>query len=429
MQKRPELLLPAGNTESLFAAFQAGANAVYLGLSQFNARARASNFNHFQFIAVLREARKRKVLVYVTLNTVIKNSEIGSLIEYLHFLNEVGADGIIVQDWGVYFIAKKEFPKLKIHASTQMGVHNSLGTKFLKEKGFQRTVLARELTLKELELVVKTSSIETEVFVHGALCYSFSGMCLFSSYTGGRGANRGMCAQPCRREYEAKNSKKYLFNLKDNQLLEYIPKLMEMGVSSLKIEGRMKSGEYTFRVGSAYRMVLDDESKINSELDKLKLDFGREKTSYFTGKNIKMAVSEVASTGILLGKVEKVTGNKIMISSSIPVEAKFRLRFLGTANSEPIYTVVKNPVKEGNYYWVEKENQKIEIQSQVFLTKLQDQKFQHKLENISQLPVKPISLEFKKSILDDLHEKHLPEVGKLYFRIGSLQWFNIHQFQ
>lgn len=428
MNKKPELLLPAGNTESFFAALQAGADAVYLGLSQFNARARASNFNQFQFISILKETRKRNVLVYVTLNTVIKNSEITSLIEYLHFLNESGADGIIVQDWGVYYIAKKYFPKLKIHASTQMGVHNSLGTIFLEEKYFQRTVLARELTLKELETVVKTSPIETEVFVHGALCYSFSGMCLFSSYTGGRGANRGMCAQPCRREYNDKSDKKFLFNLKDNQLLDYIPKLTEMGVTSLKIEGRMKSGEYTFRVGSAYRMALHDESKIELARQLLELDFGRQKTSYFAGGDVKSAISEVASTGILLGKVEKVTGNKILISSSIPIKPKFRLRILGQENTDPIYIIVRKPEKEGAFYWVEKENQKIEIQSHVFLTKLQDQKFQDKLENITQLPVKPIPSEFRKTILNDLIDKQIPGSEKLFFRIASMDWLKLINF-
>ena len=386
MHHKPELLFPAGNTESFFAALEAGADAVYLGLSQFNARARASNFNQFQFISILKEAKKRKVLVYVTLNTVIKNNEIGSMIEYLHFLNEAGADGIIVQDWGVYYISKKYFPKLEIHASTQIGIHNSLGTKHLAKKGFHRTVLARELTLKELETVVKKSSIETEVFVHGALCYSFSGMCLFSSYTGGRGANRGMCAQPCRREYETKNRIKFLFNLKDNQLLEYIPKLAEIGVTSFKIEGRLKSGEYTYRVGSAYRMVLDDETKIRQALQSLELDFGRQKTSYFKGSNVKMAISEESSTGIFLGLVEKVLRNKILISSTIPIEPRFRLRILGKDAAEPVYIMVQNSVKEGDFYLIEKQNQKIEVQSRVYLTKLQDQKFQDKLENVTQLP-------------------------------------------
>lgn len=428
MHKKPELLLPAGNTESFFAALQAGTDAVYLGLSQFNARARASNFNQFQFISILKEAKKRKVRVYVTLNTVIKNAEIGLLTEYLHFLNEAGADGIIVQDWGVYYIAKKYFSKLKIHASTQMGVHNSLGTKYLAEKGFQRTVLARELTMKELEIVVKKSAIETEVFVHGALCYSFSGMCLFSSYKGGRGANRGMCAQPCRREYDDKNQKKFLFNLKDNQLIEYIPKLMKMGVSSLKIEGRLKSGEYTYRVGSAYRMVLDDETKIPAALQSLELDFGRQKTSYFLGSDVKSAISKETSTGIYLGKVENVTGNKILISSNIPIEPKFRLRILAKDAAEPVYVIAKNPVKDGDFYRIEKENQKIEVQSRVFLTKLQDQKFQDKLEKVEQLPFKPISTDFKKSILNSLVEKQETRKEKLYFRIASMDWLNLINF-
>lgn len=428
MRKKPELLLPAGNAESFFAALQAGADAVYLGLSQFNARARASNFNQFQFISILKEAKKRKVLVYVTLNTVIKNSETGMLIEYLHFLNEAGADGIIVQDWGVYYIAKRYFPKLKIHASTQMGVHNSVGTKFLAEKGFHRTVLARELTLKELETVVKRSAIETEVFVHGALCYSFSGMCLFSSYTGGRGSNRGMCAQPCRREYDDKNRKKFLFNLKDNQLLEYIPKLTEMGVSGLKIEGRLKSGEYTYRVGLAHRMALDDETKIQPALQSLEMDFGRQKTSYFFGGDVKLAISEETSTGIYLGRVEKVSGNKILISSSMPIEPRYRLRILGQAAAEPVYVIVRNPVKEGNFYWIEKENQKIEVLGRVFLTKLQYRKFQDKLENVTQLPFKPISSDFKKTILNGFIDKYEPVKEKLYFRINSMEWMSLINF-
>lgn len=428
MQKKPELLLPAGNSESFFAAIQAGADAVYLGLSQFNARARATNFNQFQFISLVKEAKKRGVNVYVTLNTVIKNNEISSLTEYLHFLNEAGADAIIVQDWGVYYIAKKYFPKLKIHASTQMGVHNSDGTRFLAEKGFHRTVLARELTLKELEAVVKTSAIETEVFVHGALCYSFSGMCLFSSYTGGRGANRGMCAQPCRREYEDKKQKKFLFNLKDNQLIEYIPKLTEIGVSGLKIEGRLKSGEYTFRVGKAYRMALDDKSKIKIAQQNLEMDFGRQKTSYFIGGDIKTAISEETSTGIYLGKVEKVSGNKILISSSIPIEPKFRLRFLTQKNTELIYIIVRNPIKEKDLYWIEKENQKVEVQDRVFLTKLQDQKFKDKLENVNQQPLNQISADFKRSILSSLNTKQEKGPEKLYFRIGSLDWLKLINF-
>jgi len=276
--------------------------------------------------------------------------------------------------------------------------------------------------------VVKKSAIETEVFVHGALCYSFSGMCLFSSYTGGRGANRGMCAQPCRREYDDKNQKKYLFNLKDNQLLEYIPKLAEMGVSSLKIEGRMKSGEYTYRVGSAYRMAIDDETKLQTAIQNLELDFGRQKTSYFLGGDVKLAISDETSTGIFLGIVEKVLGNKILISSTKPLEPKFRLRILGKNGAEPVYIIVRNPVKEGDFYLIERENQKIEVKDRVFLTKLQDQKFQDKTESVTQLPFKPISSDFKRTILNSLNWEREHGSEKLYFRISSMEWLNLINF-
>ncbi len=428
MHTKPELLLPAGNTESFFAALKAGADAVYLGLQQFNARARATNFTHFQFISVLKKARDHNVKVYVTLNTVVKNVEIESLIETLWFLDKAGADGIIVQDWGVFFIARKYFPKLKIHASTQMGIHNSNGTDYLAEKGFKRTVLARELTLNELEKIANTSPVEIEVFVHGALCYSFSGMCLFSSYTGGRGANRGMCAQPCRREYDSKNHKKFLFNLKDNQLIELIPKLTEIGISSLKVEGRQKSGEYTFRVGSAYRMVLDDDSKVEVAMKKLELDFGRQKTSYFIGNDVKEAISEETSTGICIGKVEKVYENSVLISSSVPLEPKFRLRISGTTNNGPVYVIVKNVAKEGGLYRIEKTNQMIEVGGRVFLTKLQDYVFNEKPEKIDRLPFNTVSAGFKKSIVNNLSYRQETGEEKLYFRIGSMEWLSLINF-
>jgi len=194
MDNKPELLLPAGNTESFYAALQAGADAVYLGLDRFNARGRAQNFTQQQLGAVLKEARKNNVKVYITLNTVVKNAELPVLVDYLYFLQASKIDGIIIQDWGVYTLIRKYFPELKIHASTQLAVHNSTGVLFAEKRGFKRVVVARELTLPELKKIVAKSMLEIEVFVHGALCYSFSGMCLFSSYLGGRGANRGLCA-------------------------------------------------------------------------------------------------------------------------------------------------------------------------------------------------------------------------------------------
>jgi putative protease len=424
MPKKPELLLPAGNAESFFAALEAGADAVYLGLEQFNARRRASNFTNLQLISVLQEAKKRKVLVYIALNTVVKNEESAQLIGYLHFLESAGVDAIIVQDWGVFHLARKYFPRLKIHASTQLGNHNSLGIRYSSGKGFRRVVLARELTWKELEQVVKKSDIETEVFVHGALCYSFSGMCLFSSYLGGRGANRGLCAQPCRREYQTANHGKYLFNLKDNQLLELIPQLARIGVASLKVEGRMKPGEYTFQVGTAYRLVLDVENQMEQAGQLLSMDLGRPKTSYFTGNDVANAVAPEAGTGILTGKIEKVFPKKMLISSSVEIEPGFRLRCHLPENAEPVFIQVDRVVKEGNFYLISTGNQHVVPGCPVFLVKTNVRKFQNQLAVPEENPFKPIFPALQNSILKSL--KPEPGVNKeeLYFRINSEEWLD-----
>ncbi len=428
MSQSPELLLPAGNPEAFFAALQAGAGAVYLGLEQFNARGRATNFNSRQLPAILREARKKNVKVYITLNTVVKNTELAKLLDVLAFLNEVRPDAVIVQDWGVFYLARTFFPRLVVHASTQMGIHNSQGAQYLAALGFARTVLARELTLKELETVVKNSPSETEVFVHGALCYSFSGMCLFSSYTGGRGANRGICSQSCRRTYNDSGKQKFLFNLKDNQLLDLIPKLAEMGVSSLKVEGRMKPAEYVFRVGSAYKMVLADSNKINEALQLLALDFGRQKTRWFAGGDVKEAVADDSSTGILAGKVERVDKDSLFISSSLPIENRYRLRMLNPAGGEPVHLVVKKVSREGDFYRVNRDNLAVTVGSRVYLTKLQDIQFSNKLEETRQISLFA-DAKLKKEILEKIRPSKQERVGeKLYFRIGSAEWLKLISF-
>jgi putative protease len=189
VKQKPELLAPVGNVESFYAALNAGADAVYLGLQEFNARGRASNFTRPLLQLAVLKAREKNVKVYVTLNVLIKNREIDQLIDVLAFLDAVKVNGVIIQDWGTYYLAKKYFPRLVFHASTQMGNHNSVGVNYSASKGIVRTVLARELTMPELEAIAQHSKAELEVFIHGALCYSFSGMCLFSSYSGGQGAN------------------------------------------------------------------------------------------------------------------------------------------------------------------------------------------------------------------------------------------------
>lgn len=428
MSHNPELLLPAGNPEAFFAALQAGAGAVYLGLEQFNARGRATNFNSRQLPAILREARRKNVKVYITLNTVVKNTELAKLLDVLAFLNEARPDAVIVQDWGVFYLARTFFPRLVVHASTQMGIHNSQGTQYLAALGFARTVLARELTLKELETVVKNSPSETEVFVHGALCYSFSGMCLFSSYTGGRGANRGICSQSCRRTYNDSGQQKFLFNLKDNQLLDLIPQLAAMGVASLKVEGRMKPAEYVFRVGSAYRMVLNDSRRINEAQQLLALDFGRQKTRWFAGGDVKEAVSDDSSTGIFIGKVESVGKDSVLISSSLSIENRYRLRLMNPAGGEPVHLVVKKVTREGAFYRVNRDNLPVTAGSRVYLTKLQDIQFPNRLEESKKLPA-PAGSQLKKEILQKIQPVKKERGGEqLYFRIGSAEWLKLISF-
>ena len=198
MNTKPELLLPAGNVEAFHGAMEGGADAVYLGLREFNARERASNFTPEQLQSILKYTGNQGKKVYLTLNTVIKNEELPRLIELLSILSQTSIAAVIIQDWGVYHLLRNYFPKLKIHASTQMQNHNSLGAAFSERMGFERIILARELMLDEIKNVRENSNIELEAFTHGALCYSMSGACLFSSYLGGSGANRGLCAQPCR---------------------------------------------------------------------------------------------------------------------------------------------------------------------------------------------------------------------------------------
>ncbi|MCY1719061.1 U32 family peptidase [Prolixibacteraceae bacterium Z1-6] len=420
MQK-PELLLPVGNPESFYAALKGGADAIYLGLKQFNARGRAKNFTNGQLFTILKEAKKNRVVVYLTLNTVIKNHEIPELIDYLYFLSNTKVDGVIIQDWGVYYIAKRYFPNLVLHASTQMGIHNSVGANFGGKKGMERVVLARELTIKELANICRKSKVETEVFIHGALCYSFSGMCLYSSYAGGRGANRGLCTQPCRRTYSAVKKSEYLFNLKDNQLIDLVGEFEKMGVSSLKIEGRMKSGEYTYRVAKAYRMTLDDESTREQAKELLALDFGREKTAYFMGKDVRSAVSDKTVAGVLLGKVVRTQGALIFLSSKMKIEPGFRLRF-HIPNTEKQESVKVREVEfENGLYKINSGDKRVKANSEVYLSGINDVKFSSKLDDSAQRNSQ-INQGLKRKILGEIKGNNRAKKEEFYFRINSMEW-------
>ena len=318
-----ELLAPAGNMESLDAAIGEGADAVYLGLKSFNARLRTTNFAWNQFGATIDALHKQNKKIYVTVNTVCEERETERLYRFLSYLNEMKPDGLIVQDYAVMRLAQEFFPNLELHASTQMNVESAHGVRLLQNAGVKRVVLARELGLDEIRKIKNETGADLEVFVHGALCVSESGLCLFSSFLGGKSANRGMCAQACRRYYTAEVpggiKQGYYFSPCDLQLIDQIPDLIEAGVNSFKIEGRMKRAEYVGSVVAAYRYVIDHykedkKGAIAAGKRMLASDFARSKTSYWYGFNsleegIDNAATKILNpdqaggTGIYLGKI------------------------------------------------------------------------------------------------------------------------------
>lgn len=260
MTNKVEILSPAGSYESLKAAIAAGADAVYIGGSRFGARAYADNLQKDMLLEAIDYVHLHGRKIYLTVNTLLKEKELQEeLYDYLLPYYKQGLDAVIVQDIGVLQFVRKHFPDLPIHASTQMTITNLLGAKFLEELGVERVVTARELQLEEIEEISESSNLEIESFVHGALCYCYSGQCLYSSLLGGRSGNRGQCAQPCRLPYKVNGDKEaqYVLSLKDMCTLEYIPELVESGIYSFKIEGRMKKPEYVALVTAMYRKYVD----------------------------------------------------------------------------------------------------------------------------------------------------------------------------
>ena len=273
VNKIPELLAPAGDAECAFAAFDNGADAIYAGLPKYSARDKSNNFTMTELSKISAYAKKINKKVYLALNTLVKEGELEEIFQYLLEVNQIGIDAIIVQDIGIVWMIKQFFPNMEIHGSTQMGVHNSAGIETAAAMGLSRVILERQVTIKELELIIKNSDLEIEVFAHGALCSSLSGNCLFSSSIGGWSGNRGRCKQPCRRRYHSKDGKNgFFFSPADLYTLDLIPNLIDAGVSSIKIEGRLKKADYVKRAVTAYRMVLDESfntknnEKFNSEV-------------------------------------------------------------------------------------------------------------------------------------------------------------------
>ena len=256
--RKIELLAPAGSFQGFIGAINGGADAVYLAGNKFGARAFADNFTTDELREVLFLAKLFGVKVYLTVNTLLKNMEMKELYDYVKPLYELGLTGVIIQDFGVFSYLKEHFPDLELHASTQMTVTSLEGAKYLTEQGMKRVVLARELTLDEVKEITG-AGIETECFIHGSMCYCYSGQCLFSSLIGGRSGNRGRCAQPCRLPYKINQNKQetYCLSLKDMCTLEHLPELIDSGIASFKIEGRMKNPAYAAYVTKMYRKYID----------------------------------------------------------------------------------------------------------------------------------------------------------------------------
>lgn len=292
--KKVELLAPAGNMENLKYAVMAGCDAVYLGLKKFGARAFSSNFSDNEFIEAVNYCHLYGVKVYVTLNTIIYDYEVEDFLKTVDFIYKNNVDAVLIQDLGMLDLVRKTYPNLEVHASTQMHIHNLDGVKVLEKLGIKRAVLARETSIDTIKHIKENSNIELEVFVHGALCVSYSGECLMSKFIGGRSGNRGECAGACRLSYDVVdcnnnilNKNKYPISTKDLNTIYYIDKLIESGVASLKIEGRMKSKEYVYMVVKLYRDTIDNYYKTGkvivneNDLLKLKKIFNREYTKGF----------------------------------------------------------------------------------------------------------------------------------------------------
>lgn len=290
--KKPELLAPVGSKESLFAAIEAGCDAVYLGGTSFGARKFASNFNQEEMKEAILYAHKYGVKVYVTVNTLIYENEVEEFLKYIEFLHKANVDAVIMQDIGMMDLVRKTYPNLSIHASTQMHIHNLEGVQFVSNLGLERVVLARETSIDEIKKIKQNTNIELEIFIHGALCMSYSGQCLMSSLIGGRSGNRGTCTQCCRLPYdfisdgEKINKDSYLLSTKDLNSIKYLNELLALGIDSLKIEGRMKSPEYVYQVVHLYRMAIDayyshETIDLEEEIKKLQVIFNRQFTKGF----------------------------------------------------------------------------------------------------------------------------------------------------
>lgn len=396
-----ELLAPAGDFSCLKAAIEAGCDAVYIGGKLFGARAFSSNFTDDEIIKAINYAHLFGVKVYVTTNTLIYDKEVERFLEYILFLHKNNVDAVIIQDLGMLDLVRQTFPNLEVHASTQMHIHNLDGASFMEKLGVKRVVLARETSISKIKEIKEKTNIDIEIFIHGALCVSYSGQCLMSSLIGNRSGNRGTCAGSCRQNYsivdENNNiilNNKYPLSMKDLCSLEILKTLLDIGVTSLKIEGRMKSSSYVYTVVKLYRLAIDSYYKNNNiyidekELYNLKKIFNREFTKgfLFDEENNKVInMKRPNHQGVEIGKVINYKNNVATIKLNDEININDGLRIVGkkdigvNVNNFYINSKLVKTAKKGDIITI-KVNDKVEKDDKVLLTL--DSKLNEEINNI-----------------------------------------------
>ena len=396
-----ELLAPAGDFSCLKAAIEAGCDAVYIGGKLFGARAFSSNFTDDEIIKAINYAHLFGVKVYVTTNTLIYDKEVERFLEYISFLHKNNVDAVIIQDLGMLDLVRQTFPNLEVHASTQMHIHNLDGASFMEKLGVKRVVLARETSISKIKEIKEKTNIDIEIFIHGALCVSYSGQCLMSSLIGNRSGNRGTCAGSCRQSYsivdENNNiilNNKYPLSMKDLCSLENLKTLLDIGVTSLKIEGRMKSSSYVYTVVKLYRLAIDSYYKNNNiyidekELYNLKKIFNREFTKGFLFDEENNKVINIKRPNhqcVEIGKVINYKNNVATIKLNDEININDGLRIVGkkdigvNVNNFYINSKLVKTAKKGDIITI-KVNDKVEKDDKVLLTL--DSKLNEEINNI-----------------------------------------------
>jgi collagenase-like PrtC family protease len=368
---KPELLAPGGSFLSAYYAFQAGADGVYLGMQEFSARQAAPNFTPEQLRRLLGVARERGGRVYLALNTVVREQELPRAAEILYLAESLALDGVIVQDLGIAELARRHFPSLALHASTQMAVHNAAGLRVARELGFRRVILARELDLDTIRRLREGNlDIELEVFIHGALCYSFSGLCLASWALTGRSGNRGDCAQICRSRFRGEHGEGYFFSSRDLYLGKAVRELAALGIDALKIEGRMKSPEYVFHTVKLYRAILDRGEELGGEeLTELErrsaLGFARERTPAYLrdprGERL-IDADFPGHRGALLGMVRAVRGGWAALRLEADLSLRDGLQYFAAEGREPVQFSVRAIRRGGREVPLARRGESVEVQ-------------------------------------------------------------------